>query len=74
MITTGIRAFTGNEYAQDLVQGNIVAAMAWSGDVIQLQFEDPNVQLLLPEAGSMLWSDNMLIPVAAEHKKEEKED
>jgi len=63
-----IRAFTGNEYAQDLVQGNIVAAMAWSGDVIQLQFENPDIKYVTPEEGQMLWSDNMLIPNGAAHK------
>lgn len=64
-----IRAFTGNDYAEGLAKGDIAACVAWSGDVIQLKFDDPNIELVLPEAGSMLWSDNMLIPVAAEHKK-----
>ncbi|MFD1505844.1 spermidine/putrescine ABC transporter substrate-binding protein [Georgenia yuyongxinii] len=64
-----IRSFTGNDYAQDLVQGNIVAAMAWSGDVIQLQFENPDIKFIAPEEGLMLWSDNMLVPTGAAHKK-----
>ena len=34
-----IRAFTGNEYVEDLASGNVVAAMAWSGDVFQLQLD-----------------------------------
>ncbi|WP_448070523.1 ABC transporter substrate-binding protein [Georgenia yuyongxinii] len=64
-----IRSFTGNDYAQDLVQGNIVAAMAWSGDVIQLQFENRDIKFVAPEEGLMLWSDNMLVPAGATHKK-----
>ncbi|MDH4352613.1 MAG: extracellular solute-binding protein, partial [Actinomycetota bacterium] len=64
-----IRGFTGNEYAEGLAKGDIAACIAWSGDVIQLIFGKDNVELILPEAGSMLWSDNMLIPVGAEHKK-----
>jgi spermidine/putrescine transport system substrate-binding protein len=63
-----IRAFTGNEYAQDLVKGNIVACEAWSGDVIQLQFDNPNIKFVAPEEGLALWSDNMLVPNKAEHK------
>lgn len=63
-----IRAFTGNEYTEDLANGNSVAAFAWSGDVIQLQAENPDVRFLVPEEGLMLWSDNMLIPVGAENK------
>jgi spermidine/putrescine transport system substrate-binding protein len=63
-----IRAFTGNEYAQDLVKGNIVACEAWSGDVIQLQFDNPDIKFVAPEEGLSLWSDNMIVPNKAEHK------
>ncbi len=64
-----IRQFTGNEYSGGLASGDIAACIAWSGDVIQLQFDDPKIQLVIPEAGAMLWSDNMLIPIKAQHKK-----
>lgn len=64
-----VRAFTGNDYAQDLVQGNIVAAMAWSGDVVQLQLDNPDIKFVAPEEGLNLWSDNMLVPNGATHKK-----
>ena len=63
-----IRAFTGNEYLQDLQAGNILACEAWSGDIIQAQFDDPNIKFVVPEEGLSLWSDNMLVPNKAEHK------
>jgi spermidine/putrescine transport system substrate-binding protein len=63
-----IRAFTGNEYAQDLARGNIVACEAWSGDIIQLQFENPDIKFVAPEEGLAIWSDNMLVPNKATHK------
>ncbi|MCZ3386022.1 MAG: spermidine/putrescine ABC transporter substrate-binding protein [Actinomycetia bacterium] len=63
-----IRQFTGNNYAQLLAQRTIAACVAWSGDVIQLQFDNPDIKFLIPEAGGMLWSDNMLIPINAQHK------
>lgn len=63
-----VRRFTGNDYAQDLAKGNIVAAEAWSGDVIQLQFENPDIRFVAPEEGLSLWSDNMLVPNKATHK------
>ena len=62
-----VRAFTGNEYIQDLAGGNIVACEAWSGDVIQAQFDNPAIKFVAPEEGLMLWSDNMLVPNLAEH-------
>jgi spermidine/putrescine transport system substrate-binding protein len=60
-----IRRFTGNDYGDDLVNGNVVASFAWSGDVIQLQADNPDLQFLIPEEGLMLWADNMLIPAGA---------
>ena len=63
-----IRAFTGNEYAEDLVSGNVVLAMAWSGDVIAKQAEKESLVWQLPDEGGMLWTDNMLIPKGAAHK------
>jgi spermidine/putrescine transport system substrate-binding protein len=63
-----IRAFTGNEYAQDLVKGNVVACEAWSGDIIQLQFDNPDIKFVAPEEGLALWSDNMLVPNKSAHK------
>jgi spermidine/putrescine transport system substrate-binding protein len=63
-----VRAFTGNEYIQDLTAGNIVACEAWSGDVIQAQFDNPDIRFVLPEEGVSLWSDNMLVPNKATHQ------
>ena len=62
-----IRSFTGNEYIQDLAAGNIVACEAWSGDVIQIQFDNPDIKFVAPEEGLSLWSDNMLVPNLATH-------
>jgi spermidine/putrescine transport system substrate-binding protein len=62
-----IRAFTGNEYAQDLAKGNVVACEAWSGDVIQAQFDNPDIKFVAPEEGLSLWSDNMIVPNLSTH-------
>jgi len=63
-----IRSFTGNNYLQDLVGGNIAACEAWSGDVILSQYDNPNIKFVAPEEGLSLWSDNMLVPNKATHK------
>jgi spermidine/putrescine transport system substrate-binding protein len=63
-----VRAFTGNEYIQDLAAGNILACEAWSGDVIQAQFDNPAIKFVAPEEGLSLWSDNMLVPNLATHQ------
>jgi spermidine/putrescine transport system substrate-binding protein len=64
-----IRQFTGNDYAQGLVSGDIAACVAWTGDVVQLQPDNPNLQYVLPEKGCTLWSDNFVIPNGTPHKK-----
>jgi spermidine/putrescine transport system substrate-binding protein len=62
-----IRGFYGNDYVDQLATGNLVAAMAWSGDVFALSLDNPNLRFVIPEGGGMRWSDNMVIPAGAEH-------
>ena len=63
-----VRAFTGNEYAADLASGNVGAAIGWSGDVLQLQADDPGMAFVVPEQGGILWSDNLMVPKGAANK------
>jgi spermidine/putrescine transport system substrate-binding protein len=60
-----IRRFTGNDYARDLTSGDAVAVIGWSGDAVQLQADNPDIEWRMPEEGCMVWSDNMVIPVGA---------
>ncbi len=64
-----IRQFTGNDYSGLLADGTAYACMAWSGDVVQLQADNPAIKFVQPEAGMMIWADNMMIPNMAQHKK-----
>jgi spermidine/putrescine transport system substrate-binding protein len=57
-----IRQFTGNDYTGPLSKGDLVAAMAWSGDVVQLHADNPKLVWNVPDAGGAIWTDNMLIP------------
>jgi spermidine/putrescine transport system substrate-binding protein len=60
-----IRDFTGNAYAGPLVKGDLVAALGWSGDAIQLQADNPNIKWIRPAEGCNVSTDNMVIPVGA---------
>jgi len=62
-----IRGFTGNEYTKDITKGDSWVIIGWSGDAVQLQADDPNIQFVIPETGGHLWTDNMQIPVGAPH-------
>ncbi|WP_230313684.1 polyamine ABC transporter substrate-binding protein [Nakamurella alba] len=64
-----IRRFTGNDYGADLVQGNVAACVGWTGDVVSLQADNPDLQFIIPDAGCTLWSDNFVVPVRSPHKE-----
>jgi spermidine/putrescine transport system substrate-binding protein len=56
----------GNEYVNDLGNGNLAAAFAWSGDVAQITLDNPDVRFAVPDSGGMLWSDNFMIPYTSD--------
>ena len=60
-----IRRFTGNDYAADLTNGNTAAVIGWSGDAVQLQADNPEIEFRMPTEGCVIFSDNMVIPVGA---------
>jgi spermidine/putrescine transport system substrate-binding protein len=64
-----LRGFTGNDYGKPLASGDIAACFAWTGDVVQLQADNPALAYVLPQTGHMLWSDNFVVPNQAQHKK-----
>ncbi len=65
-----IRKVRGNSYSEDLVNGDAVAVIGWSGDLFILKSENDNkFDFAIPESGGTLWSDNMLIPSTSTHKK-----
>jgi spermidine/putrescine transport system substrate-binding protein len=64
-----IKGWTGNEYTKPLASGDTAACIAWTGDVVQLQADNPSLGYVLPQTGCTLWSDNFVIPAMAKHKK-----
>ncbi|MBX3103442.1 MAG: spermidine/putrescine ABC transporter substrate-binding protein [Cryobacterium sp.] len=70
-VTDGqIRNIKGNSYKEDLVNGDTLAAIVWSGDITQLNAENgEHWEFAVPSKGGTLWNDNFLIPIGSEHKK-----
>ncbi|MEV7381662.1 polyamine ABC transporter substrate-binding protein [Streptomyces lydicus] len=65
-----IRRFTGNDYIKDLDSGDVLAAQAYSGDVIQLQADNPDIEFVVPQEGAELWAESLMIPNLADHKRD----
>lgn len=63
------RGYYGNEYYDALAAGDLIASVAWSGDITQIQLADnPDMVFVIPEAGGMRWNDNMCIPKGSTEK------
>jgi spermidine/putrescine transport system substrate-binding protein len=63
-----IRRFTGNDYADDLAAGNVAIAQAYSGDVVQLQADNPDLKFVVPESGGTTFVDTMVIPYTTQNQ------
>lgn len=60
-----VKKFTGNEYQDSLKSGEFAACLAWSGGVLGLQAERPDIKFVFPAEGAMRWFDSMIIPKGA---------
>lgn len=63
-----IRRFTGNDYADDLAAGNLIVAQAYSGDVVQLQADNPDLDFVIPESGGDWFIDTQTIPYTTQNQ------
>jgi len=65
-----IRQVKGNDYLEDMVSGDAVAVIGWSGDLFSLSNENGGkFGFQVPESGGTLWSDNAMIPSTSKNKK-----
>jgi spermidine/putrescine transport system substrate-binding protein len=64
-----IRQVKGNSYKEDLISGDAVAVIGWSGDITQLNAENGDKWgFAVPDTGGTVSSDNLMVPVGARHK------
>ena len=61
-----IRQFTGNDYTGLLAGGDAWASIAWSGDIVILQPDNPNLEFKIPDAGGISSVDTMVIPTGGD--------
>jgi spermidine/putrescine transport system substrate-binding protein len=60
-----IRRFHGNDYFDDLSNGNLAITIGWSGDIAALARDNPAVKFVFPESGATSWADTMVVPKGA---------
>jgi putrescine transport system substrate-binding protein len=62
---TVIKGFDSTDYIQGLASGELVAAHAYNGDLLQAKESNPKLAFVLPAAGALRWVDSLAVPVDA---------
>ena len=64
-----VRNIKGNAYKEDLINEDTLAAIVWSGDIVQLNAENGDKwEFVVPDKGGTLWNDNFVVPIGSTHK------
>lgn len=67
-IQSGQAVVTADDFDDRLKSGELAAVMAWSGDVVLLQEERPDIEFVIPDEGAIQWFDAMVIPQGAQNR------
>lgn len=66
-LTPNIKAIVGDEIKMLLANEEAAAGLVWSGDASEIMSENEELDYVIPEEGSNLWFDNMVIPKTAKN-------
>jgi Spermidine/putrescine-binding periplasmic protein len=63
-----VAGYYDQSYIDKLQNGDTWVTQAWSGDVFQaIANGNKHLKFVIPKEGQMIWHDNMMIPMQAEH-------
>jgi spermidine/putrescine transport system substrate-binding protein len=62
-----LKKYTADTYIDELASNELYIAQGWSGDVIQAMRENPDIDYVIPDEGSIIWADCMAIPTGSPH-------
>ncbi|MFQ5881253.1 MAG: spermidine/putrescine ABC transporter substrate-binding protein [Candidatus Methylomirabilales bacterium] len=57
-----VRMYNSENYDQLLLQGEVLLAHAWNGDVVKAAQEKPSLRYVIPKEGGTIYYDNLCIP------------
>jgi spermidine/putrescine-binding protein len=64
-----LKAYISAPVKGQLVSGDVWIAQLWNGDTAQAKVEQPNIAYMLPKEGCTIWTDSMVVPRTAPHKR-----
>ncbi|MEA5618616.1 spermidine/putrescine ABC transporter substrate-binding protein [Cronbergia sp. UHCC 0137] len=57
-----IAAFDTDAWQNQIMAGDLLLAMCYSGDAVKISLENPKLKFVIPRSGSSLWTDTIVIP------------
>ncbi|MFF2483190.1 PotD/PotF family extracellular solute-binding protein [Paenibacillus sp. NPDC058071] len=66
-LTPNVKAIVGDEIKMLLANEEAAVGLVWSGDASEIMSENEKLDYVVPEEGSNLWFDNMVIPKTAKN-------
>ncbi|QNK57144.1 PotD/PotF family extracellular solute-binding protein [Paenibacillus sp. PAMC21692] len=64
-LTPNVKAIVGDEIKMLIANEEAAAGLVWSGDASEIMDENEDLDYVVPQEGSNLWFDNMVIPKTA---------
>ncbi|MDF2926727.1 MAG: spermidine/putrescine transporter substrate-binding protein [Paenibacillaceae bacterium] len=64
-LTPNVKAILGDEIKLLLANEEAAVGLVWSGDASEIMDENDKLDYVIPQEGSNIWSDNMVIPKTA---------
>ncbi|GAK40160.1 ABC transporter substrate-binding protein [Paenibacillus urinalis] len=64
-LTPNVKAIVGDEIKMLIAGEEAAVGLVWSGDASEIMSENEKLDYVVPEEGSNLWFDNMVIPKTA---------
>ncbi|WDF81934.1 ABC transporter substrate-binding protein [Lacticaseibacillus pabuli] len=66
-MSPNVKAVVADEIKMYMENNEAPLAVDWSGEASEMLAENPHLHYVVPEEGSNLWFDNLVIPVTAKH-------
>lgn len=66
-LTPNVKAILGDEIKLLMANDEAAMAVVWSGEAADIMWENDQLDYVIPEEGSNLWFDNIVIPSSAQN-------
>lgn len=66
-LSPNVKAIVGDEIKMMLANEEAAVGLVWSGDASEIMGQNEKLDYIVPQEGSNLWFDNMVIPKTAAH-------